>query len=136
MIVQRFLADNDFEAHVERIRTLYGGQCRAMQEAIARHFPRDVQVTAPEGGMFLWATLPVGISSMRLLELAVARKVAFVPGEAFHVDGTGGNTLRLNYSNADAQTIDEGIRRLAQCLELCLGAGAAAETAMQHGCQD
>jgi len=140
MIVQRFLVDNDFEAHVERIRTLYGGQCRAMQAAIARHFPGDVHVTAPEGGMFLWVTLPTtpngGISSMELLKLAVARKVAFVPGEAFHVDGTGGNTLRLNYSNADAQTIDEGIRRLAQCLEICLGASAAAETAMQHGCQD
>ncbi|MBA4358944.1 MAG: aspartate aminotransferase, partial [Desulfovibrio sp.] len=82
MVVERFLRDNDFEAHVARIRTLYGGQCRAMQQAIARHFPRDVQVTAPEGGMFLWATLPAGLSSTELLELAVERKVAFVPGAA------------------------------------------------------
>lgn len=140
MVVQRFLADNDFEAHVARIRKLYGGQCRAMQEAIARHFPKDVRVTAPEGGMFLWATLPEGLSSMELLQLAVERKVAFVPGAAFHVDGTGEDTLRLNYSNADSETINEGIRRLAQCLEICRARRRAAldldEAAMQRGCQD
>ena len=134
MVVERFLKDNDFEAHVARIRALYGGQCRAMQASIARHFPRDVAVTAPEGGMFLWATLPEGLSSMELLELAVARKVAFVPGAAFHVDGTGENTLRLNYSNADAATIDEGIRRLAQCLEICLA--RRTESGLPRGCQD
>lgn len=136
MVVERFLRDNDFEAHVLRIRTLYGGQCQAMQEAIARHFPKDVAVTRPEGGMFLWATLPEGLSSMELLKLAVAQKVAFVPGEAFHVDGTGDNTLRLNYSNADAATIDEGIRRLAGCMEVCRAGKSAVETDMQHGCQD
>jgi Transcriptional regulators containing a DNA-binding HTH domain and an aminotransferase domain (MocR family) and their eukaryotic orthologs len=120
MIVQRFLADNDFEAHVARIRTLYGGQCRAMQAAIAEHFPKNVQVTEPEGGMFLWVTLPEGMSSVELLKLSVARKVAFVPGEAFYVDGTGENTLRLNYSNADSATIVEGISRLAECIRACM----------------
>ncbi|MDQ7834788.1 MAG: PLP-dependent aminotransferase family protein [Humidesulfovibrio sp.] len=123
MVVHRFLKDNDFEAHVLRIRKLYGDQCRAMQEAIARHFPKDVAVTEPEGGMFLWATLPEGLSSLELLKLAVERKVAFVPGAAFFVDGTGDNTLRLNYSNADAATIDEGIRRLAECMQAELARG-------------
>lgn len=116
MVVHRFLQDNDFEAHVARIRVLYGDQCRAMQKAIERHFPKNIHVTAPEGGMFLWATLPEGMSSLELLQKAVERKVAFVPGEAFHVDGTGGNTFRLNYSNADEDVINEGIRRLAECL--------------------
>jgi 2-aminoadipate transaminase len=120
MVVHRFLADNDFEAHVLRIRKLYGDQCRAMQDAIALHFPKDVHVTAPEGGMFLWVTLPEGMSSLDLLQRAVDCKVAFVPGEAFHVDGTGGNTLRLNYSNADKDTINEGIRRLADCMRASL----------------
>jgi len=120
MIVHQFLADNDFEAHVARIRELYGNQCRAMQAAIARHFPKSVHVTEPEGGMFLWVTLPENISATELLKRAVDCKVAFVPGAAFFVDGTGENTLRLNYSNAAAETIDEGIRRLAQCLEACL----------------
>jgi len=123
MVVHRFLKDNDFEAHVLRIRKLYGDQCQAMQEAIARHFPKNVAVTEPEGGMFLWATLPEGLSSLELLKLAVERKVAFVPGAAFFVDGTGDNTLRLNYSNADAATIDEGIRRLAECMQAELARG-------------
>lgn len=120
MIVHRFLADNDFEAHVARISRLYGEQCRAMQDAIARHFPKNVRVTEPEGGMFLWVTLPEGLSATELLKRAVERKVAFVPGAAFFVDGTGENTLRLNYSNADAETIGEGIKRLAACLDECL----------------
>lgn len=127
MIVHQFLADNDFEAHVARIRELYGNQCRTMQAAIARHFPKNVHVTDPEGGMFLWVTLPENISATELLKRAVDCKVAFVPGAAFFVDGTGENTLRLNYSNADAATIDEGIKRLAACLEACMSeAGAPA----------
>ncbi len=121
MVVQRFLQDNDFEAHVARIRKLYGAQCEAMKAAIRRHFPASVKVTDPEGGMFLWATLPEGANSIDLLKMAVERKVAFVPGEAFYVDGTGANTLRLNYSNADEDIINEGIRRLAECMAACPG---------------
>lgn len=121
MVVQRFLQDNDFEAHVARIRKLYGAQCEAMKAAIRRHFPKNVKVTDPEGGMFLWATLPEGANSIDLLKMAVERKVAFVPGEAFYVDGTGANTFRLNYSNADEDIINEGIRRLAECMAACPG---------------
>lgn len=121
MVVQRFLQDNDFEAHVARIRKLYGAQCEAMKAAIRRHFPKSVKVTDPEGGMFLWATLPEGANSIDLLKMAVERKVAFVPGEAFHVDGAGANTFRLNYSNADEDIINEGIRRLAECMAACPG---------------
>jgi len=120
MIVHQFLADNDFEAHVARIRELYGNQCRTMQASIAKHFPKNVHVTQPEGGMFLWVTLPENLSATELLKRSVECKVAFVPGAAFFVDGTGENTLRLNYSNADAETIDEGIKRLAACMEACL----------------
>lgn len=125
MIVHQFLADNDFEAHVARISKLYGDQCRAMQAAIAKHFPKNVHVTEPEGGMFLWVTLPEGVSATELLKRSVECKVAFVPGAAFFVDGTGENTFRLNYSNADAATIEEGIKRLAACIEGCMKGGAA-----------
>jgi 2-aminoadipate transaminase len=126
MIVHRFLADNDFEAHVARIRELYGNQCRAMQAAIAKYFPKGVHITEPEGGMFLWVTLPEHLSATELLKRSVDCKVAFVPGAAFFVDGTGENTFRLNYSNADAETIDEGIKRLAACIEACLADGPKA----------
>ncbi len=126
MIVHQFLADNDFEAHVARISKLYGDQCRTMQAAIAKYFPKNVHVTDPDGGMFLWVTLPEGLSATELLKRSVECKVAFVPGAAFFVDGTGENTLRLNYSNADAATIDEGIKRLANCLEACMAGGGQA----------
>jgi len=126
MIVHQFLVDNDFEAHVARIRELYGNQCKAMQAAIAKYFPKNVHVTEPEGGMFLWVTLPENMSATDLLKRSVECKVAFVPGAAFFVDGTGENTLRLNYSNADTATIDEGIKRLAACMEACLNDGASA----------
>ncbi|OIO06261.1 MAG: aspartate aminotransferase [Desulfovibrionaceae bacterium CG1_02_65_16] len=126
MIVHQFLADNDFEAHVARIRDLYGAQCKTMQAAIAEHFPANVRVTAPEGGMFLWVTLPEGVSATELLKRSVDCKVAFVPGAAFYVDGTGENTLRLNFSNADTESIREGIKRLGACIKACLADGPKA----------
>ena len=116
MVVHRFLADNDFEAHIARSREIYRTQCEAMQAACAEYLPAEVQVTRPEGGMFLWAEMPAGINAVELLEKAVACKVAFVPGEAFYVDGTGGNTLRLNFSNSDPERIREGMRRLGECM--------------------
>ena len=114
MLVERFLRDNDFEAHVERIRTLYGGQCRAMQASIARHFPKDVHVTAPEGGMFLWVTGPAELDALRLLERALKQNVAFVPGRDFFPAEGGRNHFRLNFSTSTPERISEGVRRLGQ----------------------
>jgi 2-aminoadipate transaminase len=67
--------------------------------------------------MFLWVTLPAGVSSLDLFDLALKQNVAFVPGQAFFVDGSGQNTLRLNYSSSDEGQIEEGIRRLAGAME-------------------
>ena len=64
--------------------------------------------------MFLWMTLPEGMSSTDFFERAIAEKVAFVPGQAFFTDGRGANTLRLNFSNADEPMIEEGMKRLAR----------------------
>lgn len=120
MVVHRFLADNDFEAHIARSREKYREQCQAMQAACVEFLPPEVRVTRPEGGMFLWAEMPAGASAVELLEKSVACKVAFVPGEAFYVDGDGGNTLRLNFSNSDPERIREGMRRLGECMRHCL----------------
>ncbi len=71
--------------------------------------------------MFLWVTLPESVSSMELFELASRKNVAFVPGSAFYVDGNvKNNTLRLNFSNSDEEPIEEGIKRLAKCIERLL----------------
>jgi 2-aminoadipate transaminase len=116
-VVYQYLADNDVEKHIKYIQGLYKKQRDAMVSAIERYFPEGVQYTKPEGGMFLWVTLPAGVSSLDLFDLALKQKVAFVPGQAFFVDGSGQSTLRLNYSSSDEARIEEGVRRLAGAME-------------------
>jgi 2-aminoadipate transaminase len=116
-ILHRFLCDNDIDAHIATIIAQYGKQKEAMIGAIRDFFPADVRFTNPEGGMFLWITLPEGMSSMALFEAAIKQKVAFVPGTPFYVDRKDSNTLRLNFSCVDEQTIVEGIKRLGQSIK-------------------
>jgi DNA-binding transcriptional MocR family regulator len=87
-----------------------------MLAALAEHFPEGVHWTRPEGGLFLWVTLPQGISGAELLPAALAAKVAFVPGAPMFPNGGGENTLRLNFSNAAPDKIREGIARLGRVL--------------------
>lgn len=111
-IVHQHLVDHDLDTYIAGILPVYRKQCELMIEMIEQYFPEDVQFTRPEGGMFIWATLPEGCSAMELLQLALKENVAFVPGDAFYTDHTGGNTMRLNFSNSDEAKIEEGIRRL------------------------
>lgn len=115
-VVHRYMADNDVDAHIAKIKALYRTQRDRMVAAIEAHFPEGVQCTKPEGGMFLWVTLPEGVSSVRLFNLAIREKVAFVPGRAFFADGSGDNTLRLNYTNSRPEAIDAGIERLGNAI--------------------
>ncbi|MFH1912687.1 MAG: PLP-dependent aminotransferase family protein [Pseudomonadota bacterium] len=119
-IMRRYLETNDIESHVALIRERYGAQREVMVEMIRRYFPPEVSIIKPEGGMFLWATMPEGTSSMDLFDAAIRDKVAFVPGRPFYVDGTGENTLRLNFSNSDAARIEEGIKRLGRSIDAIL----------------
>ncbi|NLT77332.1 MAG: aminotransferase class I/II-fold pyridoxal phosphate-dependent enzyme, partial [Planctomycetes bacterium] len=81
------------------------------------HFPPEVTFTRPEGGMFIWATLPERLTAMDLLERAAQEKVVFVPGTPFFVDGGGTHNMRLNFSNADESRIEEGIARLGRIIK-------------------
>lgn len=99
--------------HLPRLRAAYRMRRDAMRIALREHFPADVTWTEPAGGLFLFVKLPERINAAELLPLALARGVAFVPGEDFHANGGGQNTLRLNFSNASPERIMEGIRRLA-----------------------
>ncbi len=119
-ILHRYLSDNDIDTHIASIIAQYGKQKEAMISAIKDFFPAGVRYTNPEGGMFLWITLPEGVSSMTLFEAAIKKKVAFVPGTPFYVDRKDTNTLRLNFSCSDEATIVEGIKRLGDSIrELC-----------------
>ncbi|MBV4431234.1 PLP-dependent aminotransferase family protein [Clostridium tyrobutyricum] len=115
-VVHQFLMDNDIEDHIKKIRKLYKGQRDCMVSMIERYFPEGIKSTKPEGGMFLWVTLPEGISSLELFDLAAKENVAFVPGDPFYVNVKGSNTLRLNYTNSDEKSIEEGIKRLARAI--------------------
>lgn len=106
-----------FDSHIPKVRASYRARRDAMLAALERHMPEGVQWTRPEGGMFIWLTLPPGSDGAQLLARALETvKVAFVPGQAFHPDGSGANTIRLSFSNSDEATIAEGIARLGAVL--------------------
>jgi 2-aminoadipate transaminase len=117
MIAHEILTDGDGDflgAHVRLIRSVYRQRRDAMLAAMEAYFPEAVRWTYPQGGLFLWATLPEGLDATELLKDALAHKVAYVPGAAFHPEGGGHNTLRLNFSFCDPQRIETGIRRLGE----------------------
>lgn len=111
--ILHYLQHNDLDAQIERLRRVYGERRDAMLAALARSFPAEARFTHPEGGLFTWATLPEGCDCRAILRDAVQARVAFVPGDAFFADGRGANTLRLNFSHAHPDRIEEGIRRLS-----------------------
>lgn len=121
LIIHRFLDSHDIESHLHLIRESYHSQRDCMVDAMEEFFPPEVTFTRPDGGMFLWATLPEGTSSMDLFELSVREKVAFEPEPLFYTEGSGSGSLRLNYSNAEPNLIIEGIRRLGDSMNTLLG---------------
>lgn len=114
--VYRYLTAADASGHIKTIRREYGRRRETMIRAMREQFPPGVAWTEPEGGMFLWVTLPPGLDSGTLLEEAVAEKVAYVPGAPFFATGGGENCLRLNFSNTPPASIKDGIGRLARLL--------------------
>lgn len=113
MAVHR-VVQSGFKEQIESIKSCYQDKRDAMLSALKMYMPDTVQWTVPEGGMFVWVTLPQTIDAVKLLEISVKeQKVAFVPGSAFHPDGTGANTMRLNFSRPDKLAIQTGIEKLA-----------------------
>ncbi len=105
------------DKHVRTIRKVYGYRRNVMLKAMEKYFPEGVSWTHPMGGMFLWVTLPEGINTVEMFEKAVAIKVAYVPGTSFFAKGGGLNTMRLNFSNANPEMIEEGIARLGKVIK-------------------
>ena len=115
------------DRHVRRLREVYRRRRDLMLECLERAFPTGSHVrwTRPQGGLFLWVMLPETIDTDELLREAIEEKVAFVPGSAFHPDGGGRNTMRLNFSNADENGIVEGIARLGRVITRQLPSASA-----------
>jgi DNA-binding transcriptional MocR family regulator len=111
-----------YRAQVDRIVALYAPRLDAMLTALSTHMPRGVSWTRPQGGMFVWVTLPDALDGARLLETALAEeRVAFVPGAAFFADGSGRNTIRLNFTRQSEALIVEGVSRLGRLIARTLG---------------
>ena len=115
-LIYDYLVHNNLDNHILKIRKLYKSQKDAMISAMEKYFPKCVKYTNPKGGMFLWVTLPDDINALSIFDKAVQKKVTFVPGDPFYTTDIQRNTMRLNYTNADEATIEEGIKRLAELL--------------------
>jgi 2-aminoadipate transaminase len=121
MLVHDLVQSGLLQRHTSVIVEMYRARRDTMLDAMALDFPLGVRWTHPEGGLFLWVTLPEDVDAADLLGEAVRARVAFVPGGPFHPSGNGTNTLRLNFSNASPQEIREGIARLGAILHAALG---------------
>lgn len=118
-IVTHKVASTIFNAHVDTLRATYMARRDHLLAALAREMPQGMSWTRPEGGMFVWVTLPAGMDGADLLALSLkTERVAFVPGRAFYADGSNGNTLRLSFSCANEVQIDEGMKRLGRLIRV------------------
>ena len=117
----RFLRSGRFDDYLEELRLLYRARRDAMLGAIAEFFPHGAHWSRPEGGLFVWATLPGVIDTGDLLASALTEGVAFVPGAEAFVDGRGTDAMRLNFSGVPEERIIEGIRRIGRLADRMLG---------------
>jgi 2-aminoadipate transaminase len=126
IIAHEISREGFIDRHIQRIRDVYGERRDTMLESMDRYFPPEVDWTHPFGGLFLWGILPEYLNSTDILKDAVKQDVAFVPGQPFHPSGGGHNTMRINFSNATPEMIQEGIMRLGKVIGKSIGKKVAA----------
>ncbi|MBP6116439.1 MAG: PLP-dependent aminotransferase family protein [Neisseriaceae bacterium] len=116
-VAYEVVKDGFLAQHIPAIRTLYAARCRSMLAALAQYMPETVRFNQPEGGMFIWLTLPEHVNTTALLAKAIERKVAFVPGEPFFATDIQHNCLRLAFVTVTEAQIDAGVRILAELIK-------------------
>jgi 2-aminoadipate transaminase len=112
--VSAYFESEPWDDYVRSLLEIYRRRRDVMLDALAEHFPREAEWTRPQGGLFIWATMPDYIDTTDLLARALREHVAFVPGRGAFMDGRGGSAMRLNFSGVDEDAIREGIRRLGE----------------------
>jgi 2-aminoadipate transaminase len=112
--VAAYFQSGPWRDYVRSLIEIYRRRRDVMLDALAEHYPREAEWTHPQGGLFIWATLPDYIDTTDLLARALEQRVAFVPGRAAYVDGRGGSSMRLNFSGVGENDIREGIRRIGE----------------------
>ena len=115
-VLAEYLESGAYERHLRGLRRNYETQVERMRQALTRHFPAETRMTQPQGGYVLWVELPEDVDTTALHEMAVARGLAFVPGELFSASGMYRNCLRLNCGNPHTPEIDDAVRRLGQLI--------------------
>ncbi len=122
-VVARYFEKGLFEKNLGKTIELYRHKRNHMLACFEKYMPEGVSWTKPEGGLFLFVSLPEGYDATELFNVAIKENVAFVIGEAFHCDGSGKNTMRINFSFMDDEKTEEGVRRLARAIEKMLSKG-------------
>lgn len=117
MVLLEYMKMNKLDSHIQNICECYKHRRDVMVSGIREHFPEEAKFVLPQGGLFLWMTLPNGMSGKELLNKAVDAKVAYVYGSPFFPNGGGEDTLRLNFSNAADEMIQDGIKRLGRIIK-------------------
>jgi 2-aminoadipate transaminase len=115
-IAYEYLDQQDIDDRIRKIRSAYKNQCDCMIQVIEETSPESVTYTRPQGGMFIWVTLPEGCSSMDIFEHSLKENVAVLPGTPFYIDGGDTNTMRFNFSNSIDERIVTGIGQLAKVI--------------------
>ena len=116
LVVDTYLEDNDLDENIRNLNALYRKRRDLMLSLLEQEFPKGSSWTHPEGGLFIWATLPEHIDTAKIMPDVVERKVAYIPGHSFFAEGGVTNTLRLNYSNSDEEKIVTGMKLMGEVL--------------------
>ncbi|MFH1101339.1 MAG: PLP-dependent aminotransferase family protein [Methanobacteriota archaeon] len=116
-VAYEYVKGGYLDKQVEHIKQLYKHKRDVMVEALEKYFPKDVHWTVPHGGMFLWVTLPKNLNTRLMFKRALAKKVAYVVGDAFYPDGSEYNSMRLNFSYSEDDIIREGVKRIAEVIK-------------------
>lgn len=117
MIAYKFVTTYSIDEHIAKLRAAYGKKCKLMMDLMDKYFPASVKHTCPQGGLFLFCTLPEGYDSKELMKKALDKKVAFVPGTSCMIDDKATyNTFRMNYSTASEEEIEIGIKALGEVI--------------------
>lgn len=125
LLVTEFFRTFDWRGYLAESRAVYAERCAAMLQALAEYFPAEAQWTTPEGGFFVWVTLPEGIDTYPLLYQAIDAGVVFIPGAAFTPGSETSSKLRLAFSGVSPEQIVEGVRRLAPVVHAAVEAQSA-----------
>jgi DNA-binding transcriptional MocR family regulator len=117
MLVSRYLAGHDWRSQIKAFTEAYRDRRDAMLDALAAHLPDGCTWNVPDGGFYVWLTVPEGVDTKAMLPRAVTARVAYASGTGFYADGLGSRQLRLSYCYPTPERITEGVRRLAGVLE-------------------